>query len=234
MGSRFVESYVFSLVGTCTFEQDSFSPIFWRASRLGCARKDIKKYSVYRSTIPARASLASAGPSAIYTSTAKQGKTAVSRMTALLAAFLMPWIACPGPCQEHTDTDEQEVSGSSTIRGGSWIPDRCSHRYFSLLLLLCCCCSFCVDLWLVVVLFLPSTCCVLLLLFGAGGKIENEKESGDRVLSVERGINVSCPRHFVRFRLNTLMGPVSHFRDVCGRANVHGWVRTLYWPRVLL
>jgi hypothetical protein len=59
MGSCFVESYVFSLVGTCTFEQDSFSPIFWRASRLGrgCARKDIKKYSVYRSTIPARASL---------------------------------------------------------------------------------------------------------------------------------------------------------------------------------
>jgi hypothetical protein len=103
MGSCFVESYVFSLVGTCTFEQDSFSPIFWRASPLGCARKDIKKYSVYRSTITARASLTSVGPPAIYTSKAKRAKTAVSRMTALLAAFLMPWIACPRPCQEHAD-----------------------------------------------------------------------------------------------------------------------------------
>jgi hypothetical protein len=65
-------------------------------------------------------------------------------------------------------------------------------------------------------------------LFGAGGKIENEKESGKRVLSVERGINVSCPRYSVRFRLNTLMRPVSQLRDVCGRANVHGRVRTLY------
>jgi hypothetical protein len=78
-----------------------------------------------------------------------------------------------------------------------------------------------------VVSAMPSTCCVLLLLFGAGGKIENEKESGERVLSVERGINVSCPRYFVRFRLNTLMRPVSQLRDVCGRANVHGRVRTL-------